>query len=72
MSKYVYSDKRKSTGLHIDMTQQEATKAPSKSDYAETRRLLRDFCISIKIIPQFERRSELIRWRSAAIAGGLR
>lgn len=71
MSKYVYSDKLKSTGLHIDMTQQEATKAPSKSDYAETRRLFRDFCIPIKIIPQFERRSELIRWRSAAIVSQL-
>lgn len=71
MSKYVYSDKLKSTGLHIDMTQQEATKAPSKSDYAETKRLLRDFCIPIKTIPQFEHRSELFRWRLAAIADGL-
>ena len=72
MSKYVYSDKRKSTGLHIDMTQQEATKTPSKLDYAETKRLLRDFCIPIKIIPKFESRSELIRWRFAVIVAGLR
>lgn len=71
MSKYVYSDKLKSTGLCIDMTQREATKAPSKKDYAETSRLLRDFCVSVGIIPQFERKSELIRWRSAAIANSL-
>ena len=71
MSKYVYSDKNRSTGLCIDMTQQEAIKAPSKSDYLETRRLLRDFCIPVGIIPQFECKSELIRWRSAAIASCL-
>ena len=51
--------------------QTEANTPPSKKDYRETKRILADFRISCKEIPQMETKLQLIRWRTSKILQNL-
>lgn len=67
MGKNPYAGFTLSTGLRIECTEQEAASRPTRSDYAETKRLLRDFGVYGVTVPQVNSLNELLRWRSTAI-----
>lgn len=49
------------------ISEREARKQPTQKHYAETRRLFRDFCITVGSIPAFPSVSELFKWRTEQI-----
>ena len=49
------------------LSMDKAAGAPSTQDYRETKRILCDFGLSKMVVPEFETREQLVRWRKTAI-----
>lgn len=52
--------------LHIAKTEYIRKSVPSKKDYRETKDMLKDFGVKVKV-PEFETVAELLRWRKQTI-----